>query len=73
MGTPDLKLSGDFQNLLYLKKKGKKYVPLSKAKHSKYLKKYKDVLGWSKKSEKLRNEIIKKELIEDIKKAMGLL
>lgn len=72
-GTPDLKLSGEFQNLMFLKKKGKKYIPESKAKHFKYLKKYKDVLGWSDKGEKIRNDkIIYKEFMAMVRKEIGI-
>ena len=63
---------------MFLKKKGSSYLPTSTASHTKYLtpqkgnRGYNDVLGWSDKGEKKRNDIIYKELMEEIKTVLQI-
>lgn len=77
-GTPDLKLSGAFQNSFVLKKKGKNYLFDSTVKYKKYITPsrgqygYDDVFGLTDKSEKAVNELIYKEFMEKLRKQIGL-
>jgi len=78
-GTPDLKLSGDFQSSFILKKKGKNYMFDATVKYKKYITPsrgdygYDNVLGLTDKNEKEANkEIIYPELMVEIRKTLGL-
>lgn len=74
LGTPDLKLSGDFQDSFFLKKKGKNYLFDAKVPYKQYIiPKYNDVLGLSDKGEKeFKKDIVYKELMVKIRKELGL-
>ena len=78
LGTPDLKLSGDFQNSFVLKKKGKNYLFDATVPYKKYITPargaygYDNVLGLSDKSQKKANEIIYNQLMAEIRKDLGL-
>lgn len=73
-GTPDLKLSGVFQNRMILKKKGKNYLFDSPVDYKKYIiPKYDNVLGLTDKNEKeVINKIIYSEFMDEIRKELGL-
>ena len=72
-GTPDLYLSGGLHNSEYLKKKGSAFVPEFNTPYSKFvLARYDDVAGWNNEAEKQRNEIISKELIQDIRTTLKI-
>lgn len=74
LGTPDLKVSGDFHASISLKKKGDEFEFESKVSHAKYLEKYANKYGLEPKRHKdFVNETFYPEFIEKIKKELQIL
>lgn len=74
MGTPDLKVSGDFYSSISLKKKKDEFIFDNKAKHAKYIEpKYKDIYGLEPKTnKKFIQDTFYPEYMDKIKKQLEI-